>query len=232
MGVSVAVHAVAIFIVLLLVTMGPPPPVVTDTLTSIPADIIWRTEPGPGGGGGGGGNQMKEPPRKAELPGKEKLSVPVVRPPEIAPPKQEKPPEPPKPEFNIPAKTTAAGAEPLPGVLVTQQALNTPSTGTGYGRWRRHGPRHRHRPWRGLRSRSWCQAAAPAAASTASAAEFRVPKSFTKSVRRIPPMRCARASRARRGSPPSSFPTAASAAPTSSARSTARSASTRKRSRR
>jgi TonB family protein len=133
MGVSVAVHAVAIFVVLLLITMGPPPSVVTDTLSSIPAEIIWRSEPGPGGGGGGGGNQMKEPPRKAEIPGKEKLSVPVVRPPEIAPPKQEKPPEPPKPEFNIPAKTTAAGAEPLPGVLVTTQALNTESTGSGSG---------------------------------------------------------------------------------------------------
>lgn len=133
LGVSVAVHAVGMFLVLLLITMGPPPSVVTDTLTSIPAEIIWRSEPGPGGGGGGGGNQMKEPPRKAELPGKEKLSVPVVRPPEIAPPKQEKPPEPPKPEFNIPAKTTAAGVEPLPGVLVTQQALNTESTGSGSG---------------------------------------------------------------------------------------------------
>ena len=65
MGVSVAVHAVAIFVVLLLITMGPSPSVVTDTLSSIPAEIIWKYEPGPGGGGGGGGNQMKEPPRKA-----------------------------------------------------------------------------------------------------------------------------------------------------------------------
>ena len=128
---------------------------VTDTLTSIPADIIWRTEPGPGGGGGGGGNQMKEPPRKAELPGKEKLSVPVVRPPDISPPKQEKPPEPPKPEFNIPAKTTAAGAEPLPGVLVSQQAHQHGLHGHGLRRWRRHGPRQRYRAWRGLRPRSW-----------------------------------------------------------------------------
>ena len=41
------------------------------------SSIIWLTQPGPGGGGGGGGNQMKEPPRKAELPGKDKLTVPV-----------------------------------------------------------------------------------------------------------------------------------------------------------
>ena len=40
--------------------------------------IIWLNQLGPGGGGGGGGNRMKEPPRKAELPGKDKLTVPVV----------------------------------------------------------------------------------------------------------------------------------------------------------
>ena len=45
-----------------------------DTLTD---GIIWLAEPGPGGGGGGGGNKMKEPPRQAELPGKDKITVPV-----------------------------------------------------------------------------------------------------------------------------------------------------------
>jgi hypothetical protein len=39
--------------------------------------IIWLSEPGPGGGGGGGGNRMKEPPRQAEAPGKDKITVPV-----------------------------------------------------------------------------------------------------------------------------------------------------------
>ena len=42
------------------------------------SNIIWLSQPGPGGGGGGGGNQMKEPPRKAELPGKDKITVPVA----------------------------------------------------------------------------------------------------------------------------------------------------------
>ena len=48
-------------------------------------DIIWLSEPGPGGGGGGGGNKMKEPPRKAELPGKDKITVPVEKPPKLEP---------------------------------------------------------------------------------------------------------------------------------------------------
>ncbi len=45
-------------------------------------DIVWLNEPGPGGGGGGGGNKTPEPPKKAELPGKEKITVPVEKIPE------------------------------------------------------------------------------------------------------------------------------------------------------
>src|SRR5438093_5710734 len=49
--------------------------------------IIWLSQPGPGGGGGGGGNKMKEPPRQAEDPGKDKITVPVQKPPKLEPPK-------------------------------------------------------------------------------------------------------------------------------------------------
>src|SRR6267142_338990 len=57
------------------------------------ANIIWLSQPGPGGGGGGGGNKMKEPPRAAELPGKDKITVPVAKPPklEVQQPKPEPP---------------------------------------------------------------------------------------------------------------------------------------------
>ena len=59
-------------------------------------DIVWLAVPGPGGGGGGGGNKMPDPPRKAELPGKEKITVPVAEKPKPVPdpPKPETPPEP------------------------------------------------------------------------------------------------------------------------------------------
>ena len=63
--------------------------------------------PGPGGGGGGGGNRTPEPPRKAELPDKNKITVPVAKPPKL------EAPEPPKPEpvqqMNIPAQPIAQG---------------------------------------------------------------------------------------------------------------------------
>ena len=93
-------------------------------------NIIWLTEPGPGGGGGGGGNKMKEPPRPAELPGKAKLTVPVIKPPTFEEAKKE-----PNPieQLSIPAKTLAAAQESLPGVIEMPQGPPTLSQGSGSG---------------------------------------------------------------------------------------------------
>ena len=92
--------------------------------------IIWLSQPGPGGGGGGGGNRMKEPPRQAELPGKEKITVPVQKPetPQIA--KNE--PNPVE-QLNIPAKSLAAAAESLPGAIEAPPGPPTLSQGSGTG---------------------------------------------------------------------------------------------------
>jgi len=94
-------------------------------------DIVWIAEPGPGGGGGGGGNKMPEPPKKAELPGKDKITVPIAPKPE---PKLEPPPEEVKPleDLNIPAKPMAAAEQPLPGAIASESA-STVSQGAGTG---------------------------------------------------------------------------------------------------
>ncbi len=96
----------------------------------LPDGIIWIQAPGPGGGGGGGGNRAPEPPRKAELPGKEKITVPVAQPPKVVP---DPPKVPPKPEtqLNIPAVTTSAGVLQLPGALAGLPSV--PSQGSGAG---------------------------------------------------------------------------------------------------
>jgi protein TonB len=95
--------------------------------------IIWIAEPGPGGGGGGGGNEMKEPPRQAELPGHDKLTVPAVRPPKEAPP----PPKPKEPDpiatLSIPVATLAAATESLPGAIEMPPGPPTASQGSGSG---------------------------------------------------------------------------------------------------
>lgn len=97
-------------------------------------NLVFLDIPGPGGGGGGGGNKMPEPPRKAELPGKEKITVPVAKPPAIQPPQQQAKVEPPPIEpMNIPAKNMANGLESLAGVIDAPPAPPTPSTGTGSG---------------------------------------------------------------------------------------------------
>ena len=101
-----------------------------------PSDqIVWLSEPGPGGGGGGGGNKMPEPPRKAELPGKDKITVPVEKPPQLEPPKDE-PKDEPKPieQLNIPAVQLASAAETLARRdRSAARAADTFSQGSGTG---------------------------------------------------------------------------------------------------
>jgi protein TonB len=98
-----------------------------------PGGIIWLSDPGPGGGGGGGGNQMKEPPRHAELPGRDSMTVPVAK----RPPLEH--PEPAKIEpdrvtlLNIPAKSLASAAESMVGAMDVPPGPPTMSLGPGGG---------------------------------------------------------------------------------------------------
>lgn len=106
------------------------------SLPETPNDqIVWIAEPGPGGGGGGGGNQMKEPPRKVELPGEDKLTVPAAKPPVLDPPKQvNKPPEPlPIEPVNIPAVPLGDALQANQGVMEAPPGPPTASTGSGRG---------------------------------------------------------------------------------------------------
>ncbi len=99
-----------------------------------PSGIVWIAQPGPGGGGGGGGNRMKDPPRKAELPGKDKLTVPVAKPaPALEPPKIAKAEPNPVPQLVIPAKEMALGKDSLPGAIDGPPGPPTSSQGSGSG---------------------------------------------------------------------------------------------------
>src|SRR5262245_65314062 len=65
-------HVFIVVAVVLFIRYAPHPVSTAAFLPDQPnQNIIWLSQPGPGGGGGGGGNKMKEPPRKAEQPGKE-----------------------------------------------------------------------------------------------------------------------------------------------------------------
>src|SRR5438552_17638642 len=105
------------------------PPVPLDETN---ANIIWLSQPGPGGGGGGGGNRMKEPPRQAELPGKDKITVPVSKPPKMEMQEAKKEPDP-VAQLNIPAKSLAAAQDSLPGAIEAPPGPPTLSQGSGSG---------------------------------------------------------------------------------------------------
>ena len=130
-GMSVLTHGALLLLFVLFASLMPEPMRHAIMPDRLPNEIVWLAEPGPGGGGGGGGNQMKEPPKKAELPGKDKISVPVVKPPAVELQKPEPAPEP-EPEVNIPAQTMAAAETTAPGVIESQ-AAGTVSQGTGTG---------------------------------------------------------------------------------------------------
>jgi TonB family protein len=95
--------------------------------------MVWLNKPGPGGGGGGGGNQMKEPPRRAELPGHDARTVPAkpsleahVSTLSTPPPDRE-----PAPQVVIPVETLALGTQVLPGAMDAPPAAPTSSQGLG-----------------------------------------------------------------------------------------------------
>jgi TonB family protein len=130
-GASIASHLMLGLVAFLIMRYAPEAQSLEPEPPSLPKEIVWLMEPGPGGGGGGGGNKMPDPPRKAELPGKEKITVPVEKKPD---PKPEPPKEEPKPaeDLVIPAKTMASAEQALPGTIATEGPV-TVSQGPGSG---------------------------------------------------------------------------------------------------
>jgi TonB family protein len=133
LGASLLTHGAFLALAIGVMSIAPEPVRHALLVDRLPNEIVWLTEPGPGGGGGGGGNKMPEPPKKAELPGKDKLTVPAVKPKalEISEPK----PEVPQPEqtLNIPAQTMAAATTTSPGAIASGQTSETVSQGPGSG---------------------------------------------------------------------------------------------------
>ena len=127
-GVSVLSHAAFVIAILLFIRFAPERvqnAILPDYLSN---DIVWLTQPGPGGGGGGG-NALPDPPKKAEVKGQEKISVPAVKEPEPTPQVLEEPPV--EPQLTIPAQTSAAATTTAPGIIAP--GAETDSTGSGRG---------------------------------------------------------------------------------------------------
>jgi TonB family protein len=136
MGFSTAFHVIAVLAVAFVATHLPDaaPLDLRRALEDVPTNrIVFLNQPGPGGGGGGGGNKSIEPPRLAQDIGKDKLTVPVTKPPQIQPVKSPED-ELPKMDFNIPAKAMASAEQSLVGVIDGMKSSNsTTSQGSGSG---------------------------------------------------------------------------------------------------
>jgi periplasmic protein TonB len=128
-GASVLAHATMVLIAILFVRYVPEPEAAAPPPVSL-NKLIWLVAEGPGGGGGGGGNKTPEPPRKAELPGKEKLTVPVQKPPELEKPQPKKEEPPVEQDLNIPVKALASAEQQLVGAIDSANP-STASLGTG-----------------------------------------------------------------------------------------------------
>jgi TonB family protein len=129
---SLAYHIAALSLLIFMVRYGTS----STTAAFLPdqpnSNIIWLNQPGPGGGGGGGGNRMKEPPRQAELPGKDKITVPVLKPPAVELQQAKAEPNPVE-QLNIPAKSLAAALDSLPGAIDAPPGPPSLSQGSGSG---------------------------------------------------------------------------------------------------
>lgn len=135
-GVSLATHVAGAALLVFLITYAPNAlDIATDTVApDLSAyNIVWIPQEGPGGGGGGGGNRSPEPPRKIELPGKDKISLPVAQPVNLETPKETKKEPPPIEQLSIPALAMASGLQTLPGTLDGVGVTNSQGPGSGGG---------------------------------------------------------------------------------------------------
>jgi len=133
-GASVFTHVAFIALFFLLLKYAPTPSTSSDLVQPDPLNtkIVWLAEPGPGGGGGGGGNKSPEPPRKAEVPGKDKITIPVLEKPKLQIPVENPKDVQEQPTIDIPALSMAADLNAIvPGVL--DGTVPSPSQGSGSG---------------------------------------------------------------------------------------------------
>jgi len=130
--VSASSHALFVVFALMLVhasTTGGDPGA---ALHNSSAKILFFEDPRDGRGGGGSGNQHAQPSRAAEMPGRDRITVPVARSVSLNLTQPRAEPDPIE-TLQIAAVTLAAGHDMLPGAIDGPPAPPTLSQGTGRG---------------------------------------------------------------------------------------------------
>lgn len=129
-GVSLAAHVLFLFVTYIVVTRPESSRTgsVSEEAVARP-ELVFLAVAGPGGGGGGGGNRTPTPPSRLQTRGLDALSVPVVTPPPLTPPREQLEPRPDPPEIalNVPVKPMDFGQIPVAGAV---DGLNTAPAGS------------------------------------------------------------------------------------------------------
>ena len=111
LSVSLLTHAAGFLLVALVMSRLPVSHSLAKTTYETPSRITWMAQGGLKGGGRG--NARLEPAPRAEVPGREALTVPVSKP----TPEPNKDPPKPEQQLQIPAVTAMAGVRELPGII-------------------------------------------------------------------------------------------------------------------
>jgi protein TonB len=131
-----ALHlAFAVALVLAVRQNARAPSIASDSLRHTPARLVWLNDPGPGGGGGGGGDRMTDPPRRAEAPGHDAVTV-AASPPRASDFSRPATIEPdPVPQLLVPVAALASAIDALPkaGAIDVPPSPSTLSQGPGDG---------------------------------------------------------------------------------------------------
>jgi periplasmic protein TonB len=133
-GVSLACHLIFFAVLLVLVRQGSRAPIASapEPDRAIPR-MVWLKASGPGGGGGGGGNGKKDPPRRAERPGRDAITVPAAKPVahDFSKPASVEPAA--LPSLDIPVANLASSTETLQMGAIGAPPSLTASQGPGDG---------------------------------------------------------------------------------------------------
>ena len=132
-GASCALHAALALLVLPVLretgrVSRPTPSVVQPAHEPL---IVWLPKPGQMGGGGGGGKEGTGPPRRVQLPGTDRITVPVAPPPPLEPPRRAVREPNPVESLVIPAANLASLADFVPGAFDAPDSPRTPQIGSG-----------------------------------------------------------------------------------------------------
>jgi TonB family protein len=128
LSLSVLTHTFGFLLLALAISHLPDDGQRSTTTSDLPAQIVWLPQSGAPSGGGGSGHDRPEPPRRAELPGRDALTVTPIKGTSSATDGSRI-----DQEVDIRSVPMMSGMQELPGLVTTLPLVSTDSLGPGTG---------------------------------------------------------------------------------------------------